>query len=434
MNNIIIIGGGISGLYFIYKYLLKKKDNKKIEIRLYEKNNYFGGRIYTFHKKINNYNFTFETGAARLCKEKHIRFYNLINDLGLKKYLVKGSANIHFVPSTYNYVTNKDLLKISKKSPYVFINKVIQLSKKYSKETLMNYSFIEFVEKYNLLTKNEIQYLHDSFGYSAEIESMNAFNALHMFKTDLNKKYNYYSLECGLSKLIERMMIKIKSLGKKKSCNIKFYKNTEVTNLKYNETKKLFSYNINNKKVFSEKVICAIQQTSLLKMPILKPMYKIIKNSIQLKSLCRIYMVFKDGSWMEDLGKITTNSHNRYLIPLNKEKGSAMISYTDSKYANRLYKYYKKNGKKRLEKYILESWEETLLRKIPQPIFTKVFYWKEGVAMWNRKINSIKIHKTLQKPFYNKDLYISGENYSLNQAWIEGGLENTEEIINKYFS
>ncbi len=433
MNDITIIGGGISGLYFLYKYLLKKKKNEKIKIGLYEKNNYFGGRIFTFYTKINNYNFRFETGAARLCKEKHKRFYNLILKMGLKKYLIKGSAKIHFIPSTNDYLTNKDLLKISKKSPYVYINKVLLLSKLYSKNVLMKYSFIEFVTKYRILSKNQIQYLRDSFGYSAEIESMNAFNALHMFRTDLNKKYNYYSLKCGLSKLIEKMILKIKMLGRKKNCVINLYKNSEIKNLKYNEKENIFIGNVNNKKICSKKVFCAIQQTSLLKLPILKPFYKTLRNSIQLKSLCRIYMIFKDGSWMSDLKKITTNTHNRYLIPLNVKKGSVMISYTDSKYANHLNNYYKKYGKKRLEKYILESWENTLLRNIPEPIFTKVCYWKEGVAMWNRKINSIQVHKMLQKPFMNKDLYISGENYSLNQAWIEGGLQNSDEILSKYF-
>ena len=48
MNDIIIIGGGIAGLYCFHK--LQKKfleENKNFKISLFEKNNYFGGRCLT---------------------------------------------------------------------------------------------------------------------------------------------------------------------------------------------------------------------------------------------------------------------------------------------------------------------------------------------------------------------------------------------------
>jgi protoporphyrinogen oxidase len=46
----IIIGGGLSGLNTLFEYYLK---NKKSDICLFEKDNYLGGRIKTFRKKIN---------------------------------------------------------------------------------------------------------------------------------------------------------------------------------------------------------------------------------------------------------------------------------------------------------------------------------------------------------------------------------------------
>ena len=49
MNDIIIIGGGISGLYCFYE--LEKK-YKNLKISLFEKNNYFGGRFLTKTQKI----------------------------------------------------------------------------------------------------------------------------------------------------------------------------------------------------------------------------------------------------------------------------------------------------------------------------------------------------------------------------------------------
>ena len=71
MNDIIIIGGGISGLYSYYQLLLK---NPKLKIKLFEKNNYFGGRILTLHKKLNHQNYQFEAGAGRF-NSKHTLFF-----------------------------------------------------------------------------------------------------------------------------------------------------------------------------------------------------------------------------------------------------------------------------------------------------------------------------------------------------------------------
>ena len=69
MNDIIIIGGGIAGLYCFYE-LEKKYKNKNLKISLFEKNNYFGGRILTMKKKFNNNTYQFESGSGRL-NNKH---------------------------------------------------------------------------------------------------------------------------------------------------------------------------------------------------------------------------------------------------------------------------------------------------------------------------------------------------------------------------
>ncbi len=452
--DIAILGGGISGIYILYQLIQKykkrkntkekkEKKNSKIRIHLYERNNYFGGRIHTFQKKIEGHTHTFEAGAARLCKDKHLRFYRLISDLHLKKYLVPGSANIQFIPSSRKYQEDPLYASLSQKSPYDFIQKAIRKSANFSKSTLMKYSFIDFIKKKKILKSEEAEYLQDAFGYSGEIESMNAYNALHMFKTDLNKKYSYYSLSCGLSHVIQKMIAYIQRESKKVGFEIVLHSNCEVTNVKKikssSSSSDLFqlSYfkkgnksNKNRVNVFAKRVIFAIQKDALLHQPILRP-YRHLLNSVSAKALCRIYMIFKqeDRDWMADLSKITTNSHNRYMIPLDKKHGSVMISYTDGKYANYLQEYYQTYGKRKLISYILDSWSSTLNIHIPKPLFTEVCYWKEGIAMWKPGKNSLEICRKIRNPIHN--LYIVGENYSLNQAWIEGALQTCDAILPK---
>jgi hypothetical protein len=436
--DIVIIGGGISGLYLLYQTIQKyKSTNQKLNIHLYEKNDYYGGRIFTLFKKIQNHTYKFETGAARLCKDKHKHFQKLIYDFHLEKYLTLGKADIQFIPSSSNYTQNPIYIKIAKKSPYFYIQKVLQKSKRSSQNTLMKYSFSHFIKKYKLLSKEELNYLHDSFGYSGEISFMNAFNAIHMFGTDLNKKYYYYSLSCGLSHLIQKIIFFIQKEAKKGNHNILLKKNHTILDVSKEKKNNLFSCKVQNNKtkkitkLLSKNIVFAIQKFALLKQSILQP-YKSYLNSVDAKALCRIYMVFKRGKnseWMEDVSKTTTNTHNRYLIPLDKEYGSIMISYTDSIYATHLYNYDKKYGRPKLITYILDSWEKTLDRNIPNPIYTKICYWKEGIAMWKPNKNSLLISQKILNPTNN--IFIIGENYSLNQAWIEGALQTVHNILPK---
>lgn len=81
MNDIVIIGGGIAGLYAYYHLL---NENKNMKIQLFEKENYFGGRIKTVVKKINGKKYQYEAGAGRLNKNHHL-FLHLIKELNLTK-------------------------------------------------------------------------------------------------------------------------------------------------------------------------------------------------------------------------------------------------------------------------------------------------------------------------------------------------------------
>lgn len=104
-----------------------------------------------------------------------------------------------------------------------------------------------------------------------------------------------------------------------------------------------------------------------------------------------------------------------------------MISYSDSKYANYWNKLYNKDKNKKMFKDNIKNNINKILNiKIKNPIFTKVCYWKTGVSMWKKNYNSkILVDKIIQP--YNIPLFINGENYSNNQGWIEGALENSEK-------
>jgi monoamine oxidase len=417
--DIIIIGGGISGLYTAYKLLQKnnkKNDNKKLKILILEKNNYLGGRIKTYRTSKNSW----EEGAGRF-NTKHVKLLKLIDELGLSDKIININAKIKFYPS------GKYDEKFIHKSPFIYINKVIEFSKKITKEELQKLTFIELSKK--ILSPIEIKFILDSFGYYAQLIKMNSWNAIHLFENGMNPKNKFFSLMGGMDQIVSRLKDKIIELGGK----IKL--NTNVTDIKYID-KFYITTECLHKKLKACKVILAVPKPDLLLFHILKQKnIQRMLNSINYKSLCRIYSIFpKDNNnnvWFNNISKLTTNNKSRYIIPINKESGLIMISYSDSKFADYWQNLYKTRGISEVNSKLKENTKKTLNIEIPKPIFTKLSYWKCAIGFWKKNKDSQIISKKIIKPIKDIDLYICGENYSETQGWIEGALETSSNVINR---
>ena len=77
--DIVIVGGGISGLFLAYKLV-----DTDLNILVLEKEKEFGGRIHTILKN----GYQYECGAARF-SNKHNKLLTLIHELGLKEDIVE---------------------------------------------------------------------------------------------------------------------------------------------------------------------------------------------------------------------------------------------------------------------------------------------------------------------------------------------------------
>jgi hypothetical protein len=105
-----------------------------------------------------------------------------------------------------------------------------------------------------------------------------------------------------------------------------------------------------------------------------------------------------------------------------------MISYTDDKYTS--FWKQKKNSQKQLKEAIVHLVKDVFDIEIKAPSRVIVHYWDCGVGYWNKGINSEVISKFLINPLPNT--YICGENYSMNQSWVEGALESSNECVNRF--
>ena len=287
MNDFIIIGGGISGLYSLNEL---HKYNKNYKIMLFDERSYLGGRVIT-HKQPH-----YEIGGARfnnnhVLTQKLIKEYKLnIIPINSKKLFIHKNNNsikyFHNVNETFD----------------IIIKNIIKESKKYDKKFIQKFTLKEFID-YISKSKELSKKIKDIFGYHSEIYEMNAYNSLNSMKLDFIHS-NFYIIQEGYSELCNRIF-----LNHYKNKNIKIKKNTKIMNIvKENDYYKVVTSN--NKEFYSKKIINEIKAQQLSQFNILKPIFPYL-NSVYNASLLRIYAKYpkqNNNVWFKDLPVITTNS------------------------------------------------------------------------------------------------------------------------------
>jgi hypothetical protein len=108
-----------------------------------------------------------------------------------------------------------------------------------------------------------------------------------------------------------------------------------------------------------------------------------------------------------------------------------MVSYTDSHDTDEFNRILKKYGEESLGRHIQNLLKE-LFGPIPNYKFFKSHYWKYGATYWlPGDYNPVEESKKSLKPF-DSEVYLVGESFSLNQAWIEGALEQCNKLFDTY--
>jgi hypothetical protein len=430
--DVVIVGGGIAGLYTAHCLL---NLNKK-RILILEKENTIGGRIFTYsdeHMRV-------EAGAGRF-HGSHQLLFNLIREMDLHD-------KIKLIQSNPSYIDVTNGVKYPEVICNTLINNVIRESKKHSSTFLRQRSFIKFAK--TVLSPDEIEYIENSFGFSTEFYHMNAYDAVILMKTLIGskiisgdqKREDFFYLSGGLSQLTENLKKKIESRGChiKTGCLVESIYHSASADDKINK-KYVVKYKTSRRddyKIFADNIILALPKQNLKNISLFfhekkSILIKEIENDIYCGSLCRIYTKFKDGKWFRNLSRFTTQNDLRMVIPMDPTKGTMMISYSDNTYADRWNKYHEKHGMRMLKNKLRELLSECLSFQVPPLGVTRIFYWKCGVGYWAIGANSKKISKEIVKPFSNENVFICGEHYSdNNQQWMEGALETSSRVV-KHF-
>lgn len=433
--DIIVLGGGIAGLNTVYE--ISKRFPLKT-VLLVEKESNLGGKVYTYSDK----HMTVEAGAGRFSKTHHLVF-KLIHELGLGSKISENTGSAVYAPINKSikeslfdapmdltnagvfdaYLTSGlDLLLGSSKLPNAgLIAKVVLASQTESPETLRNTTFLEYCSK--ILSKDQVQYIADSFGYYSELVVMNAHDCINVIMS-LSPWNKFYGLKGGLSQIIDGMSKMIR-----KNKNVRILLNREVRKIATNNGG-IIEVITNGDTFLGKKCVCALPVRVLESLAFFKPLRPILKK-IKSPPLCRIYSKF-DSAWFRGMPKMTTNNNLRMIIPINEREGVIMTSYSDNKYAEFWHRLYKKSGVKGVDTEIARLMKQTLGIDIPKPVETRLFYWESGVGYWGLGINSKLVSRQLVQPFDEIPVYICGETFSdESQQWMEGALETSWRVLDR---
>ena len=432
--DLVIIGGGLAGLYTLYKL---SKTFSHLKILLLESGERYGGRIYSYKETIDGQDYIMDLGAGRL-GHHHKLINELINELGLKPKIVD-------IPNTKTYIEVTENGKAHDKTRFkdTIMEKLTAfffspLISKLGKSVLQKFYLCELLKKY--VSASFSQKVASVFEYSSDLNELNAYDAIGYFKYDYNKESTFFTLNGGLGQIIDQLLAAIKKTRAFKHNNIKIQNLSHVENVIYNNKTNVFSITVRNykkgvsKTLYSDYLICALPKQSLEKLTIFKDLLRDLDsiNSINLLRIFEVYKTENGESWFKNVKKTITNTSVQFVIPINSNNGLIMSSYSDCANANYWNNLLVKKGLDYVKQILnikLNQLFSIYNISVPSSKYIKMYFWDAGVANWKKNVDSDYLSYKLANPY--PKVYIIGENYSKYQAWCEGALMTSENCIAK---
>lgn len=438
--DIVIIGGGIGGLYCAYKLL---KGGFSGSLVVLEKEKKLGGRVHTYTDK----HMMVEAGAGRF-HNGHVRVIELIRELGLSRKVLPLVGTAVFAPSDGRGVVMNSVLDAPGAWPVLdgaldvalgaqnipssgLISRVIVASQLRSADYLRSVSFLDYAK--TVLTAEEVEFVLATFGYYSELVIMNAYDSIALMG-ELGPGNQFFWLKGGLSQIISELAGNIEKMGGV----IRLGKSVDKVEYVGGEFVVSCAENAKTRVILGKQCICALPKQVMEKISFVgvgsRAWKARMRKELVCAPLCRIYAKFAKGDvWFRGLPKMTTNNPLRMIIPISEKDGVIMISYSDNVFADFWHKLEQKAGISgvidMLRRLIMLSCGVVM----PKPVAVRVFYWGCGVGYWGVGSDSSRFFEEMMcLAGDDVPLFLCGEHYSMShQQWMEGALETAEKVVRK---
>ncbi len=401
--DVIIIGGGISGIY-ILKQLVSF--NKNLRIRLFEMSPFLGGRIQTKKNKSNQV--IYETGPWRF-HNSHNRLLKIIKELDLE-YKITSSSQ-----------TNSYHQKIKLCSD---ISKKKTCKQKYR---LPGYSIYD-------------SYLLDNNKCCGDMKSISSKIPLVMeslssvYNVDNNYKGYYYVLTKGFSNLINNLS---------QAHNSCIQNNTKVIDIIYQKDPNIYQITYQQrlenkfvtKKITSKFVFLCLPPEYIQDWTISKEYLKPLINSVNTISLHHIYAYSKKlNNFFNNSFLIKTDSALGQIVSGDFNNNWFQISYSGGQIAD-FWNHVKLNSPSIFKNKLISHFNQLGFNKLE---ISKIesYYWKNAIHYWipnfNFNLENNVNNSIYPNPICLPNLLYAGESFSSIQGWIEGALQTSELALNKF--
>ncbi len=416
----VVVGAGMAGLYTAVQ--LQKAGVKRIAIA--DKYKFLGGRTFSFKADISGVPYRWEEGAARI-SESHSLLLSLAREMKMKTVPIEGDLQFKEpgLPLTPDRFTPSLPILLE---PLRALPAAVQATTTIRK-------LLEGIHGRATTDEFLVRY-----PYRAELDVMRADMALALFAGEFRSFSGYVYLQEGFSELVARLVAEFKRRG---GVVLEQHECVEV-----GEGGELATFLVGapsagpareEVQVRTRATVLAIPSAALER---LKPLAKRLPwlRHLTMKLLVRVYCAFPvppgGKAWFASkVPKMVSSSLLRFILPGDPTTGVFQISYTDSTDAEPIYALYKREGEAAVGKRLVAELRALLDRKdIPDPLFTKVHGWPEGVSYWlpgtyDARIVSREASHPLPKEM--PAFFVCGESYSLRQCWVEGALEHAAATL-----
>lgn len=386
----IVVGGGIAGLT-VALALATKGDR----VTLLEKDERLGGRIATSKHG-------YEIGAGRI-HNTHNRICKLVTHYGLKTFPISSQSGWRPLGSrkTETNMFNPTWAAITKQLRRL---PAAELSAK----PLRDLASATFGPHTSALMTH--------FPYRAETEILRADLALHSFDDEMGTQDGFNVVADGLHSVIKGLAADARKAGVRirTKAPVKDVTQGQVT---------LAS----GKQLTADRIVLAVPVAALRSFAALCSLP--LLHHLEMAPLTRIYAQYPtkpEACWFVDQPHTVTNSPLRYIIPISKEKGIIMISYTEGRDTVHFRGLQGAALTEAIQYEVRRLYPE---REIPEPLWVRAYEWTDGCTYWKPgPYDPFEASKEALEPI--PGIHLCGESFSTRQAWIEGALEHAELLLN----
>lgn len=410
--DIIVIGGGISGIYILDHLLSSNPQTKNLKIKLFEKRNSLGGRIKTIYEKDDQVKF--EAGSWRF-HINHSRIKKLIEKYHLPYLETTSSLSKSFLQEI-DYCQTSQNKKLTQKK-----KSINSLSVKFP--TVAGLSMMD-----NKIYHNNYCSYKDEQLFHSSPKLMDSTNIAYCIQNE--NQGNHYFLSGGFSQLVQKISssyynhISLNSIVE----DVMFCSKEQVYQLKIK---------INNEiKEFKTRYLFFCLPPHFVRYWTISKLYlKPLIFSVDTMPINHLYGYDSNlSNFHQNKFQIFTSSSLDQIISGNYQNNWFQVAYTSGMRAD-------------FWKHIIQLFPEKVTKIINQTlnkmnIKLKISdyyqcYTEKAVHYWNSNYG-FNLEKNVLKSIYPDPvnlpgLFWAGEAFSSNQGWIEGALETSELALNQFY-